>query len=78
MQIELSIESKKIYNYNSYRSLKLGNLFLNDKMELKVADFGLAAKVEFEGEKKRLEVLNIYTKIIELFVAHQTILLPRF
>jgi polo-like kinase 1 len=34
-------------------SLKLGNLFLTDKMQLKVGDFGLAAKVVFEGAKKR-------------------------
>lgn len=31
----------------------MGNLFLNDKMQLKVGDFGLAAKVLFDGEKKR-------------------------
>lgn len=36
-----------------HRDLKLGNLFLTDKMELKVGDFGLAAKLEFEGERKR-------------------------
>jgi len=36
-----------------HRDLKLGNLFLNDKMELKVGDFGLAAKLEFENEKRR-------------------------
>jgi len=36
-----------------HRDLKLGNLFLNDKMELKVGDFGLATKLEFDGEKKR-------------------------
>jgi len=36
-----------------HRDLKLGNLFLNDKMELKMGDFGLAAKLEFDGEKKR-------------------------
>lgn len=36
-----------------HRDLKLGNLFLTDKMELKGGDFGLAAKLEFEGEKKR-------------------------
>jgi len=36
-----------------HRDLKLGNLFLNDKMELKAGDFGLAAKLEFEGERKR-------------------------
>lgn len=33
--------------------MKLGNLFLNDKMQMKVGDFGLATKVMFEGEKKR-------------------------
>ena len=35
-----------------HRDLKLGNLFLNDKMELKVGDFGLATKLYYEGEKK--------------------------
>lgn len=33
--------------------MKLGNLFLNERMEVKVGDYGLAAKVVFEGEKKR-------------------------
>lgn len=33
--------------------MKLGNLFLSEKMELKVGDFGLATKLEFDGEKKR-------------------------
>ena len=33
--------------------MKLGNLFINDKMEIKIGDFGLATKLEFEGEKKR-------------------------
>lgn len=36
-----------------HRDLKLGNLFLNDKMEVKIGDFGLATKVEFDGERKR-------------------------
>ena len=36
-----------------HRDLKLGNLFLTDKMELKVGDFGLATKIDFEGERKR-------------------------
>ena len=36
-----------------HRDLKLGNLFLNDKMEIKVGDFGLATKLEFDGERKR-------------------------
>jgi polo-like kinase 1 len=30
--------------------LKLGNLFLSGKMELKIGDFGLATKLEFDGE----------------------------
>lgn len=36
-----------------HRDLKLGNLFLTDKMEVKVGDFGLAAKLDFDGERKR-------------------------
>jgi len=36
-----------------HRDLKLGNLFLNEKMEVKVGDFGLATKLEFDGERKR-------------------------
>jgi polo-like kinase 1 len=36
-----------------HRNLKLSNLFLSDKMELKVGDFSLAAKLEFEGERRR-------------------------
>ncbi len=36
-----------------HRDLKLGNLFLTDKMELKIGDFGLATKLEFDGDRKR-------------------------
>ena len=36
-----------------HRDLKLGNLFLTDKMQVKVGDFGLAAKLDFEGERRR-------------------------
>ena len=36
-----------------HRDLKLGNLFLTDKMELKIGDFGLATKLDYDGEKKR-------------------------
>ncbi|XP_033639138.1 serine/threonine-protein kinase PLK1-like [Asterias rubens] len=36
-----------------HRDLKLGNLFIDDEMDLKVGDFGLATKIEKEGERKR-------------------------
>jgi len=36
-----------------HRDLKLANLFLSENMQLKLGDFGLATKLEFEGEKKR-------------------------
>ncbi|XP_057660882.1 serine/threonine-protein kinase polo [Diorhabda carinulata] len=36
-----------------HRDLKLGNLFLNDDLIVKIGDFGLAAKIEFEGERKK-------------------------
>jgi len=36
-----------------HRDLKLGNLFLDKKMEIKLGDFGLATKLDFDGEKKR-------------------------
>lgn len=36
-----------------HRDIKLGNLFMSDKMEIKLGDFGLATKLEFDGERKR-------------------------
>ncbi|CAE7386055.1 CCRP1, partial [Symbiodinium sp. CCMP2456] len=36
-----------------HRDLKLGNLFLDHSMRLKVGDFGLAAQLEYDGERKR-------------------------
>lgn len=36
-----------------HRDLKLGNLFLDKNMRLKVGDFGLAAQLEFVGDKRR-------------------------
>ena len=36
-----------------HRDLKLGNLFLGEDMKIKIGDFGLASRLEFEGERKR-------------------------
>ena len=36
-----------------HRDLKLGNLFLDAKMNIKVGDFGLAALIESPGERKK-------------------------
>lgn len=36
-----------------HRDLKLGNLFLNDDLHVKIGDFGLAAKIMHEGERKK-------------------------
>lgn len=43
------IHAKKVI----HRDLKLGNLFLTERMQLKVGDFGLAAQVFYPGEKKK-------------------------
>lgn len=41
--------SKKVI----HRDLKLGNLFLTERMQLKIGDFGLAAQVFYDGERKK-------------------------
>ncbi|TNN43654.1 Serine/threonine-protein kinase PLK1 [Liparis tanakae] len=43
-----------------HRDLKLGNIFLNDDMEVKIGDFGLATKIEFDGERKK----TLYTLLV--------------
>ena len=43
-----------------HRDLKLGNLFLNDLMEIKVGDFGLATTVLFDGERKKFDSRLVY------------------
>ncbi|KAF5269272.1 hypothetical protein FQR65_LT02573 [Abscondita terminalis] len=41
------------HNKIIHRDLKLGNLFLNDDLHVKIGDFGLAARIEFDGETKK-------------------------
>lgn len=36
-----------------HRDLKLGNLFLNENMDVKMGDFGLATKLEHSGERRK-------------------------
>ena len=36
-----------------HRDIKLGNIFLSEKMEVKIGDLGLAAKLEYDGERKK-------------------------
>lgn len=33
--------------------MKLGNLFLTDKLNIKIGDFGLAAKLAFDSERRK-------------------------
>ncbi|OAD54850.1 Serine/threonine-protein kinase polo [Eufriesea mexicana] len=36
-----------------HRDLKLGNLFLSDDLQVKIGDFGLATRLEHDGERKK-------------------------
>lgn len=36
-----------------HRDLKLGNLFLNGSLEVKIGDFGLATTIAYDGERKK-------------------------
>ncbi|PIK59745.1 polo-like kinase [Apostichopus japonicus] len=52
MQIVLGVQ----YMHDTkviHRDLKLGNLFIDDDMNIKIGDYGLATREEFEGERKR-------------------------
>lgn len=43
-----------------HRDLKLGNLFLDGDMNVKVGDFGLAALIENPGERKKCVGVSYY------------------
>uniref|UniRef100_A0A5S6QX90 Serine/threonine-protein kinase PLK n=1 Tax=Trichuris muris TaxID=70415 RepID=A0A5S6QX90_TRIMR len=52
----VQIINATVYLHNSriiHRDMKLGNLFLNDNMVVKLGDFGLATILDFDGERKR-------------------------
>lgn len=51
-QLVLSLQYLR-ENLVIHRDLKLGNLFLDNKMRVKVGDFGLAAKLAYETERKK-------------------------
>lgn len=44
-----------------HRDLKLGNLMLDENMDLRVGDFGLAALVKFPGERKKYVAFPAYS-----------------
>ena len=53
IRYDLIIGVKYLHHHRVlHRDLKLGNLFLDDNMKLKIGDFGLAAQLEHDGEKK--------------------------
>lgn len=49
------VSAAKYLHHNGvvHRDLKLGNLLLNDQMDLKIADFGLAVKIQRAGERRK-------------------------
>lgn len=46
----------------------MGNLFLNEKLDIKIGDFGLATKLDYDGEKKKYKnIFLLNNKVYYLF-----------
>lgn len=51
---QLIVATKDIHEQNViHRDLKLGNLLLTDKLEVRIGDFGLAAKVASRTQRRK-------------------------
>ncbi len=51
---QLIVATKDIHDQNViHRDLKLGNLLLTEKLEIRIGDFGLAAKVSSKSQKRK-------------------------
>lgn len=58
LMIQLCGAVKYLHKRNiAHRDLKMGNLFLDHNMDIKVGDFGLAAMILSEKEAKRRQTL---------------------
>ena len=49
-----------IFLFNLTGDLKLGNLFLTKEMKIKIGDYGLAARVTQEGERKKYSTHSLF------------------
>ena len=46
-----------------HRDLKLGNLLLSDELEVKICDFGLAASIEYEGQRRTYKFILMIVRV---------------